>query len=33
MVRNHNLAQRILDASWGKFIQLLLYKAERAAKK
>jgi len=32
MVRNHNLAQRILDASWGKFIQLLLYKAERAGK-
>ncbi|PUA32627.1 MAG: transposase [Candidatus Terraquivivens tikiterensis] len=31
MVRNHNLAQRILDASWGKFIRLLHEKAERAA--
>jgi putative transposase len=30
MVRNHNLAQRILDASWGKFLQLLESKAERA---
>jgi putative transposase len=30
MVRNHNLAQKILDASWGKFLQLLEYKAERA---
>jgi putative transposase len=30
MVRNHNLAQKILDASWGKFFQLLEYKAERA---
>ena len=30
MVRNHNLAQKILDASWGKFLQLLSYKAERA---
>ena len=32
MVRNHNLAQKILDASWGKFIQMLLYKAERAGR-
>jgi len=31
MVRNHNLAQKILDASWGKFIRLLHEKAERAA--
>ncbi|MEM0328631.1 MAG: transposase, partial [Thermoproteota archaeon] len=31
MVRKHNLAQKILDASWGKFLQLLEYKAERAA--
>lgn len=30
MVRNHNLAGKILDASWGKFLQLLQYKAERA---
>jgi len=28
MVKNHNLAQKILDASWGKFFHLLLYKAE-----
>ncbi|MEM3521293.1 MAG: transposase, partial [Thermoproteota archaeon] len=31
MVRKHNLAQKILDASWGKFLQLLEQKAERAA--
>jgi len=30
MVRNHNLAQKILDASWSKFIHVLSYKAERA---
>jgi len=30
MVKNHSLAQKILDASWGKFLQLLEYKAERA---
>jgi len=30
MVRNHNLAGKILDASWGKFLQLLEYKAARA---
>ncbi|MEM4204432.1 MAG: transposase, partial [Candidatus Methanomethylicaceae archaeon] len=30
MVRNHNLAQKILDASWNKFLQLLEYKAESA---
>jgi transposase len=28
MVRNHNLAKKILDASWGRFFQLLEYKAE-----
>ena len=33
MVRNHNLAQKILDASWGKFIQLFSYKAERAGRR
>jgi len=30
LVRNRNLAQKILDASWGKFFQLLSYKAESA---
>ncbi|AGK62096.1 transposase, IS605 OrfB family, central region [Archaeoglobus sulfaticallidus PM70-1] len=34
MVRaGKTLAQRILDASWGKFIQLLSYKAERAGRR
>ena len=34
MVRvGRTLAQRILDASWGKFIQLLSYKAERAGRR
>jgi len=33
MVRNGNLAQKILDASWGKFIQLLSFKAERAGRR
>ena len=28
MVKNRRLAQKILDASWGKFRQLLAYKAE-----
>lgn len=32
MVRNHNLAGRIFDASWGKFLQMLSYKAERAGR-
>jgi len=32
MVRNHNLAQKILDASWGKFLQILSFKAENAGK-
>ncbi|MEM2897335.1 MAG: transposase [Candidatus Bathyarchaeia archaeon] len=30
MVRNQNLAKKILDASWGKFLRLLEYKAESA---
>jgi putative transposase len=30
MARNHRLAGKILDASWGKFFQLLEYKAESA---
>jgi len=30
MVRNHNLARKILDTSWGKFLQMLEYKAARA---
>jgi putative transposase len=30
MVRNHNLAQAIYNASWRKFIQMLSYKAESA---
>ncbi len=30
MVRNHNLAQKILDASWGNFLLLLCEKVERA---
>jgi len=30
MVRNRNLAGKILDASWGKFLHLLEYKAARA---
>jgi putative transposase len=30
LVRNRNLAQKILDASWGKFFKLLSYKAESA---
>jgi putative transposase len=33
MVKNHNLAQKILDASWGKFLQMLSYKAERAGRR
>ncbi len=32
MVRSHSLAQKILDASWGRFFQLLSYKAERAGR-
>jgi putative transposase len=30
IVRNHTLAQKILDASWGKFLQLLEFKAASA---
>ena len=32
MRRNHNLSSEISDASWGKFIHYLSYKAERAGK-
>ena len=32
MVRNHRLAQKILDASWGEFMQMLSYKAEGAGR-
>ena len=32
MVRNHTLAGKILDASWGKFLQMLSYKAENAGR-
>jgi len=32
MARNHNLARKILDASWGKFLHMLSYKAERAGR-
>ncbi|MEA1905024.1 MAG: RNA-guided endonuclease TnpB family protein [Candidatus Hadarchaeota archaeon] len=32
MICNHRLAQRILDASWSKFLHMLSYKAERAGK-
>jgi putative transposase len=32
LLRNRNLASKILDASWSKFLQLLSYKAERAGK-
>jgi len=33
MVQNSNLAQKILDASWGKFVAMLSYKAERAGRR
>jgi len=32
MKRNHNLSSGISDASWGKFLRFLSYKAERAGK-
>jgi putative transposase len=33
MVRNHNLAQSINNASWNRFAQILSYKAESAGLK
>ena len=33
MVRNHHLGGKILDASWGKFLRMLSYKAERAGRR
>jgi putative transposase len=32
MARNHNLARKILDASWSKFFSMLSYKAENAGR-
>ncbi len=32
MVRNHNLAQGIMDACWGKLINMVVYKAENAGR-
>ena len=32
MAKNHSLAQRILDSSWGKFLRALSYKAEGAGR-
>ena len=32
MAKNHRLALKILDASWGKFLQMLSYKAGRAGR-
>ena len=32
MARNHRLSGKILDASWGKFLHMLSYKAERAGR-
>jgi putative transposase len=32
MVKNHNFAKRILDASWSKFFSMLSYKAENAGR-
>jgi len=32
MKRNHNISSEISDASWGKFLRFLSYKAERAGK-
>ena len=32
MIRNHRLAQKIQDASWGEFIKMLTYKAEGAGR-
>jgi putative transposase len=33
MSKNHHLAKSITDASWGKFFELLSYKAEEAGRK
>lgn len=33
MVKNHHLARSISDASWGSFVAMLTYKAERNGKK
>jgi putative transposase len=33
MVKNHHLAKQINDSSWGKFFELLSYKAEGAGRK
>jgi len=33
MVRNRNLSGKILDASWGKFLTMLAYKAENAGRR
>jgi len=33
MTKNHNLARRVLDASWGKFLSMLAYKAGRAGRR
>jgi len=33
MVRNHRLSGKIFDASWGKFLYMLAYKAERAGRR
>jgi len=32
MIRNHNLAQGIMDASWGKLINMVVYKADSAGR-
>jgi len=32
MIRNHNLAQSIQDASWSRLVRMMAYKAERAGK-
>lgn len=32
MVRNHHLAEKILDASWSRFLHALSYKAENTGR-